>query len=217
MEKKIVIVLLSQIGKKILEELESHLQKVFNLKVEFLPIKLDLNFAFNGERRQYLASSILERLRDFKKDDFEKIGIKNEFVQENHSKSIFGVLRGLHFQKEPYSQAKLVRCIRGVIFDVAVDIRRDSPTFGKYVSVILSEHTKEILYIPRGFAHGFEVLSETAEVVYLVDNLYAPQAEGGIIWNDESLNIKWPIRNPILSEKDKKWPTLKELIEKGEI
>jgi len=156
-------------------------------------------------------------METYKKDDFEKIGIKNEFVQENHSKSIFGVLRGLHFQKEPYSQAKLVRCIRGVIFDVAVDIRRDSPTFGKYVSVILSEHTKEILYIPRGFAHGFEVLSETAEVVYLVDNLYAPQSEGGIIWNDESLNIKWPIRNPILSEKDKKWPTLKELIERGEI
>jgi dTDP-4-dehydrorhamnose 3,5-epimerase len=156
-------------------------------------------------------------METYKREDFEKVGIKTEFIQENHSKSFYGVLRGLHFQKEPFSQAKLVRCIRGVIFDVAVDIRKNSPTFGKYVSVILSEFNKEMLFIPRGFAHGFEVLSEVAEVVYIVDNLYAPQSEGGIIWNDETLKINWPIKNPILSEKDKKWPSLKELVERGEI
>jgi dTDP-4-dehydrorhamnose 3,5-epimerase len=156
-------------------------------------------------------------METYKKEDFEKVGIKTEFVQENHSKSFYGVLRGLHFQKEPFSQAKLVRCIKGVIFDVAVDIRKNSPTFGKYVSVILSEFNKEMLFIPRGFAHGFEVLSEVAEVVYIVDNLYAPQSEGGIIWNDETIKINWPIKNPTLSEKDKKWPSLKELVERGEI
>ena len=156
-------------------------------------------------------------METYKKEDFEKAGIKGEFVQDNHSRSRYGVLRGLHFQKEPYAQAKIVRCVRGVIFDVAVDLRRDSPTFGKWVGVILSEFNKHQLYIPRGFAHGFCVLSEVAEVVYKVDNKYAPDYEGGVIWNDEDIGIEWPIDEPILSEKDKKWPTLKELIEKGEL
>ena len=156
-------------------------------------------------------------METYKKEDFEKAGIKGEFVQDNHSRSRYGVLRGLHFQKEPYAQAKIVRCVRGVIFDVAVDLRRDSPTFGKWVGVILSEFNKHQLYIPRGFAHGFCVLSEVAEVVYKVDNKYAPDYEGGVIWNDEDIGIEWPIDEPILSEKDKKWPTLKELIEKGEV
>ena len=155
-------------------------------------------------------------METYKKSDFEKAGIKGDFVQDNHSRSRYGVLRGLHFQKEPYAQAKIVRCVRGVIYDVAVDLRRNSPTFGKYVSVILSEYNKYMLYIPRGFAHGFLVLSDVAEVVYKVDNEYAPEYEGGVIWNDPDLNIPWPIDNPILSEKDKKWPTLKELIERGE-
>ncbi|MBW9220547.1 dTDP-4-dehydrorhamnose 3,5-epimerase [Methanothermococcus sp. SCGC AD-155-N22] len=156
-------------------------------------------------------------METYKKSDFEKAGIKGEFLQDNHSRSRYGVLRGLHFQREPYAQAKIVRCIRGVIYDVAVDLRRDSPTFGKYVGVILSEHNKYMLYIPRGFAHGFLVLSDVAEVLYKVDNEYAPEYEGGIIWNDEDISIGWPIDDPILSERDKKWPTLKGLVERGEV
>ncbi|MFA4646569.1 dTDP-4-dehydrorhamnose 3,5-epimerase [Pyrococcus kukulkanii] len=154
-------------------------------------------------------------METYKRPDFEKAGIKGEFVQDNHSRSKYGVLRGLHFQREPYAQAKIVRVVRGVIFDVAVDLRRNSPTFGKWVGVILSEFNKWQLYIPRGFAHGFVVLSDIAEVVYKVDNVYAPSYEAGIIWNDPDIGIKWPIDNPILSEKDKKWPTLKETIKKG--
>jgi len=156
-------------------------------------------------------------METYKRQDFERAGIKGEFVQDNHSKSRYGVLRGLHFQKEPYTQAKIVRCIKGVIYDVAVDLRKNSPTFGKYVGVILSEYNKYMLYIPRGFAHGFLVLSDEAEVVYKVDNVYALDHEGGLIWNDPDVNIPWPIDNPILSQKDQKWPTLKELIEGGEL
>ena len=154
-------------------------------------------------------------METYKKQDFEKAGIKEDFIQDNHSKSKYGVLRGLHFQREPYAQAKIVRCIRGVIYDVAVDLRKDSPTFGKWVGVILSEYNKWQLYIPKGFAHGFVVLSDVAEVVYKVDNVYAPEYEGGIIWNDPDIGIDWPIDEPIVSEKDMKWPTLKEAIEKG--
>jgi len=156
-------------------------------------------------------------METYKKEDFEKAGIKGEFVQDNHSKSKYGVLRGLHFQKDPYAQAKIVRCIRGVIYDVAVDLRKNSPTFGEYVGVILSEFNKYQLYIPRGFAHGFVVLSDVAEVVYKVDNVYAPDYEGGLIWNDPDVNIQWPVENPIVSEKDRRWPTLKELIERDEL
>ena len=156
-------------------------------------------------------------MESYKKEDFENAGIKGEFVRDNHSKSSYGVLRGLHFQKEPYAQAKIVRCIKGVIYDVAVDLRKNSPTFGKWVGVILSEFNKYQLYVPRGFAHGFYVLSEVAEVVYKVDNKYAPDYEGGVIWNDEGIGIEWPIDEPILSEKDKKWPALKELVEKRDL
>ncbi len=154
-------------------------------------------------------------METYKKSDFEKAGIKEEFVQDNHSKSKYGVLRGLHFQREPYAQAKIVRCIRGVIYDVAVDLRRDSPTFGKWVGVILSEHNRYQLYIPRGFAHGFVVLSDVAEVVYKVDNIYAPDYETGIIWDDSDIGIGWPVDDPIVSEKDRKLPTLREALEKG--
>ena len=142
-------------------------------------------------------------METYKKSDFEKAGIKGEFVQDNHSKSKYGVLRGLHFQKGPYAQAKIVRCIRGVIYDVAVDLRKNSPTFGEYVGVLLSEFNKYQLYIPKGFAHGFVVLSDVAEVAYKVDNVYAPDYEGGLIWNDPDVGIKWPIENPIVSEKDR--------------
>ncbi len=147
----------------------------------------------------------------FREDMFIEGGIKTRFVQDNHSYSRKGVLRGLHFQYEPYSQAKLVFCAKGTIFDVAVDIRPDSPTFGKHVSVILSDMNHYMLFIPRGFAHGFQVLSDEAYVFYKVDNYYAPGHEGDIIWNDPDLNITWPIKEPILSEKDKKWPRLSEL------
>ncbi len=142
---------------------------------------------------------------------FESAGIHMNLVQSNHSKSTKGVLRGLHFQKEPFSQAKLVRCIRGEILDVAVDVRKNSKTFGKHVKFILSEDNKNMLYIPRGFAHGFLVLSDTAEVVYDVDNFYSAANEAGLIWNDKTVSIDWGIENPILSEKDKKWPKLEEL------
>ncbi len=156
-------------------------------------------------------------METYKKEDFENIGISEEFIQDNHSRSKYGVIRGLHFQKEPYAQAKIVRCVKGIIYDVAVDLRKSSPTFGKYVGVILSEFNNYELYIPRGFAHGFAVLSEFADVVYKVDNVYAPTYEGGLIYNDPDVNINWPIDNPNLSNKDKKWPTLKELNDKDEL
>jgi len=145
-------------------------------------------------------------IETYQKDDFAKAGITGEFVQQNHSKSIKGVLRGLHYQKEPYAQAKLVRCIKGEIFDVAVDIRKNSPTFGKYVSVILSEENKKMLYIPRGFAHGFEVISDEAEVIYSVDNFYSKENESGIRWDNQKIDIKWALKTPLVSSKDDLWP-----------
>ena len=151
-------------------------------------------------------------METYKKEDFEeKAGIKGEFIQDNHSKSKYGVLRGLHYQKEPYAQAKIVQCVRGAIYDVAVDLRKNSPTFGKYTGVILSEYNKYQLYIPGGCAHGFLVLSDAAEVIYKVDNVYAPDHEGGLIWNDPDVNIPWPNDNPILSQKDQQLPSLREL------
>ena len=141
----------------------------------------------------------------------EKIGPVN-FVQDNESKSSKGVLRGLHYQKGSASQAKLVRVIKGSVLDVAVDIRKSSPTFGKHVMVELSEDNKRQFFIPRGFAHGFLVLSEEAIFTYKVDNPYAPQCDAGIRWNDPDLNIQWPI-NPeevITSEKDLKQPLMKD-------
>ncbi len=147
-------------------------------------------------------------METYQKEEFAKAGIIGEFVQQNHSKSVRGVLRGLHYQKEPYSQAKLVRCVKGEIFDVAVDIRKDSNTFGKFVSAMLSEENKDMLYVPRGFAHGFEVLSDEAEVMYGVDNVYSKESESGVLWNDNKININWPVRKPLLSEKDSKLPGL---------
>lgn len=137
--------------------------------------------------------------------DFNQhIGRHVEFIQDNESKSSYGVLRGLHYQKGEYSQAKLVRVIRGRVLDVAVDIRKSSPTFGKYVAVELSEDNKRQLFIPRGFAHGFLVLSDEAVFTYKVDNVYAPQHEASIRWNDKDINIEWPISadDVLTSEKD---------------
>ena len=141
----------------------------------------------------------------------EKIG-KVGFIQDNESKSSFGVLRGLHYQKGEFSQAKLVRVIKGKVLDVAVDIRKSSPTFGQHVMVELSEENKHQFFIPRGFAHGFLVLSSEAVFTYKVDNVYAPQAEAGIRWNDPALAIQWPIdpKQVLTSEKDLKHPLLSD-------
>lgn len=140
----------------------------------------------------------------FKEEEFRANIGDVHFVQDNESKSSFGVLRGLHYQKGEYSQAKLVRVIKGKVLDVAVDLRRSSPTFGKYVSVELREENKRQFFIPRGFAHGFLVLSEEAIFTYKVDNGYAPQAEASIRFNDETIGIDWPVAESqfILSEKD---------------
>jgi len=153
-------------------------------------------------------------METYKKSDFKKF-IKNfdGFVQENHSRSTKNVLRGLHYQKFPKEQAKLIRVIKGEIFDVAVDIRKNSLYFKKYVSKILSEENRAMLYIPEGFAHGFCVLSEVAEVVYLTTHEYAPEYDTGIRWNDETIGIDWPIKEPIVSKKDKNLPYLKDLLE----
>ena len=149
----------------------------------------------------------------YKKSEFEANGIKTLFLQDNHSKSSKGVLRGLHYQLPPYEQAKLVRCVRGKIFDVAVDIRKNSKTFGQYVKVELSEENKHMLYIPEGFAHGFVVLSDEAELLYKTSNEYAPQCDKGIYWADKDLNIDWGIDfAPVLSEKDKNQPEFKEIL-----
>ena len=146
----------------------------------------------------------------FKKEEFERHIGKVDFIQDNESKSSYGVLRGLHFQKGEFAQAKLVRVIKGEVLDVAVDIRKNSPTFGKYVAVVLSEENKKQFFIPRGFAHGFLVMSPEAIFTYKVDNIYAPQSEGGIIYNDPQIGIEWQIPEVdiLLSEKDKKLPGL---------
>lgn len=152
-------------------------------------------------------------MESYKKSEFFENGITVVFNQDNHSKSAKHVLRGLHFQKAPHGQAKLVRCSKGKIFDVAVDIRKNSKTFGKYVKVELSEDNKYMLYIPEGFAHGFVVLSEEAELLYKASGEYCPQADSGIMWNDSDINIDWEIDfEPILSEKDKHQLNLKDLL-----
>lgn len=146
----------------------------------------------------------------YKYSEFAANGIPKRFVQDNHSKSSRGVLRGLHYQKNPKAQGKLVRCINGEVFDVAVDIRKGSPTFGKWVGEILSSENKRMLYIPAGFAHGFLVLSETAELFYKSTEEYSPENDRGILWNDPEIGINWGIQNPIVSDKDKKQPLLKD-------
>ena len=148
----------------------------------------------------------------WKQAEFDEHVGKTVFIQDNESKSSFGVLRGLHYQKGDASQAKLVRVIKGKVLDVAVDIRKSSPTFGQHVMVELSEENKRQFFIPRGFAHGFLVLSEEAIFTYKVDNPYAPQADAGIRWNDPDLGIEWPIdpAKVLTSEKDLKQPLLKD-------
>lgn len=151
-------------------------------------------------------------MESYKKSEFIANGIDVDFVQDNHSKSSAHVLRGLHYQANPHAQAKLVRCLKGKIYDVAVDIRPNSNTFGQYVKVELSEENKQMLYIPQGFAHGFVVISENAEILYKTSGEYAPESDRGILWNDKDININWEIDfEPILSEKDKNQPELKNI------
>ena len=159
-----------------------------------------------GDSRGYFFESYSRR-------EFEaKVG-PVEFVQDNESKSCYGVVRGLHFQKSPHAQAKLVRVVKGKVLDVAVDLRKDSPTYGRHVSVELSEDNHRQVFIPKGFAHGFSVLSEEAVFQYKGDDYYAPETECAIAWNDPELNIDWriPADQVILSEKDKRHPELKDL------
>ena len=151
-------------------------------------------------------------METYKYSDFAAFGIAERFVQDNHSRSVKGVLRGLHYQNPPHAQGKLIRVVVGEVFDVAVDIRKGSPTYGKWVGVKLSAENRRMLYIPPGFAHGFCVLSDVAEVVYKVTAEYAPECEAGIIWNDPGIGIEWPIKHPIISSKDAQWPTLREAV-----
>jgi len=146
----------------------------------------------------------------YKQGDFSEAGIKELFVQDNHSRSSSNVLRGLHYQKDPAAQGKLVRCMRGAIFDVAVDIRKGSPSYAKWVAMELNDENNFILYVPPGFAHGFVVLTETAELSYKCTSEYAPQYDRGIIWNDPDIAIDWPVGNPLLSDKDARHPLLKD-------
>ena len=158
-----------------------------------------------GDTRGYFLES-------YNQKKFEVVVGKTSFVQDNESKSSKGVLRGLHFQKPPFEQAKLVRCVEGEVLDVAVDIRKNSKTYGKHVSVLLSGENKRQLFVPRGFAHGFLVLSNSATFAYKVDNTYAPEFDAGIRWNDKKLNIQWGLEESevLVSAKDSKLPFFSE-------
>ena len=160
-----------------------------------------------GDHRGYFMET-------YNKAEFDAAGLNMVFVQDNESRSKKGVLRGLHYQKGTFSQAKLVRVIQGRVLDVAVDLRKSSPTFGQHVMVELSDENKRQFFIPRGFAHGFLVLSDEAIFTYKVDNIYAPQAEAGIRWNDPDLGIDWPIpfEQVQTSEKDLKQPLLRDAV-----
>ena len=153
-------------------------------------------------------------MESWSKRSFEEAGLFYDFVQDNHSSStVKGTLRGIHFQRGEWSQAKLLRCVRGAVLDVAVDLREGSPTFGKWYGVILSAENKKQFFIPKGFAHGFVVLSEMAEFVYKCSYFYHPNDEGGLMWNDPDIGVEWPIPEGmklIQSEKDQKWGSFRE-------
>lgn len=151
-------------------------------------------------------------MESWSKRRMEELGLHYDFVQDNHSSStVKGTLRGIHFQKGEWCQAKLVRCTRGAVLDVAVDLRKASPTYKQWVGVELTEENKKQLMIPRGFGHGFVTLTDHVEFMYKADNYYAPQADGGILWNDSELGVDWGVTNPILSAKDTKNPLLKDI------
>lgn len=155
----------------------------------------------------------------YNKETLEKLDLHYDFVQDNESFSKEkGVLRGMHFQMPPYTQAKLVRCTQGAVYDVVVDIRKNSPTYGKWIGVELSEENGRQLLVPRGFLHGFQTLTDNVKFAYKCDNFYNKESDAGVIYNDSDIGIIWPFENPILSEKDKTHPKLKELVkEKGDI
>lgn len=159
----------------------------------------------HGDSRGFMVET-------FRRDAWAELGIEVEFVQHNHSRSVKDTLRGLHFQTEP-GQAKLVRCPRGSIFDVAVDLRRDSPTYGKWEGQVLDDEAHRQLFVPAGFAHGFAVLSETADVAYLLSSTYDPATEAGIAWDDPEVGVEWPVADPLLSDRDKSAPALAEVAE----
>ncbi len=148
----------------------------------------------------------------YNKARFHALGLDMDFVQDNESKSSAGVLRGLHFQRPPFAQGKLVRVVKGAVMDVAVDIRRSSPTYGKWESVLLTEENKTMFWIPEGFAHGFVCLEDNSIFTYKCTNLYDKASEGSLLWNDPDIAIDWNIKNPILSEKDKLSPLFKDFV-----
>jgi dTDP-4-dehydrorhamnose 3,5-epimerase len=155
-------------------------------------------------------------MRSYDLKIFEYFGIHREWVQENHSRTEKrGVIRGLHFQMPPFDETKLIRCTRGSILDVYVDLRKKSNTYGKWDAVELTEQSRKMLFLPKGFAHGFCSLTELSEVMYKVDNYYNKDYEYGILWNDKDLNINWPVEEPLLSEKDKKLLTFAEFTKKS--
>ncbi len=157
--------------------------------------------AFSDDRGFFMES--------YQDSSFTENGIDDKFIQDNFSHSTKGVLRGLHYQKDPKSQAKLVTALRGEIFDVGVDMRKGSPTYGNWVGEVLSEQNHRLLYVPEGFAHGFLVLSNEADILYKVNAEYSPENERGIIWNDPEVNIKWPMEKPIVKDIDSQQPLLK--------
>jgi dTDP-4-dehydrorhamnose 3,5-epimerase len=159
---------------------------------------------FNDERGFFMES--------YKESDFINNGLNHKFVQDNHSLSKKGVLRGLHYQKNPRAQGKLVRVINGSVLDVAVDIRRNSPTFRKWIAIELSEENNKMLYIPAGFAHGFLSLTDDVHLLYKCTNEYDHELDSGIRWDDPELGINWKIENPIVSEKDRVLPFLKDAV-----
>jgi dTDP-4-dehydrorhamnose 3,5-epimerase len=151
-------------------------------------------------------------LESFSARDMEVRGLPAHFVQDNHARSLAaGVLRGLHFQEPPFAQCKLVRVVRGSAYDVVVDLRRQSPTFGTWLGLTLSEENKKMLFVPRGFAHGYCTMAPDTEFLYKVDAYYAPQHDAGIRWNDPDIGVAWPVANPVISDKDGRLPFLKNI------
>lgn len=159
----------------------------------------------HGDERGFMVET-------YRRDAWAELGVEVEFVQQNHSRSTRGTLRGLHFQTEP-GQAKLVRCPRGRIFDVAVDLRRGSPTYGRWEGHVLDDESHRQLFVPAGFGHGFAVLSDLADVAYQLSSLYDPATEAGIAWNDPDVGVEWPVEDPLLSERDRSAPRLAEVAE----
>lgn len=174
---------------------------------ERLPTKLDgvalIEPQVHGDERGFFVET-------FSRDAWRELGVDVGFVQHNHSRSSKGTLRGIHFQTEP-GQAKLLRCVRGEILDVAVDLRRDSPTYGQWEAHLLDDLKHHQLFVPVGFGHGFAVLSDVADVAYQVSSYYDPATEAGIAWNDPDIGIEWGVENPLLSERDKTAPTLAQI------